>query len=563
VTRFLEALKELQKSVPPAIVREEHPVASRTSDAQPVTEASESGIKDIPTETQSRLRNLRALFPLKEPRQTQVYVLECLQKILSDDKYKFVVIDAPTGVGKTAINATIAALGNSITSTSGLNLMNQYINDFPNRYTELRGKANYACYEQPGKKCDNSKCTSGQKKDCYGCAYGEAKRAATSSRNVITNHHCLLSLTKANWLKEKKGIDYLILDEAHRLPEIATSVFSVELDPRMLKTFSFPDKIPEGSDWEPHVAFLNVLRNETGKSLEANASSDDLIAFAKRINDSILGLNLNDPGNVAITREEDPLTGELRVIRYAPINISEMMHRQVWSQVGKVVLSSATILDVNTFMSLSGLKLENTAYIRLPSEFPVEYGRVYYNQNVGILNKGNLVKKLPEIAEKVIQILRHHADHKGIIHTHTYLIGNALEKYLNEHADLKSRLLYAKDAKEQASVLERHYSDPKPTVLMSPSLTEGIDLKDDLARFQIMVRVPYPYYGDPLLTKRMELYPNYANMLTAMTLEQMRGRALRTPTDWAIAYMLDGNFTNFVNYNKNILSDHFLKSIVW
>jgi len=31
---------------------------------------------------------------------------------------------------------------------------------------------------------------------------------------------------------------------------------------------------------------------------------------------------------------------------------------------------------------------------------------------------------------------------------------------------------------------------------------EGLDLKDDLARFQIVMKMPYPSLGDPLIKRK-------------------------------------------------------------
>ncbi len=45
---------------------------------------------------------------------------------------------------------------------------------------------------------------------------------------------------------------------------------------------------------------------------------------------------------------------------------------------------------------------------------------------------------------------------------------------------------------QREEVIAEHVNSTKPTVLISPSLHTGLYLKDDLSRFQIITKVPYP-----------------------------------------------------------------------
>ena len=51
-------------------------------------------------------------------------------------------------------------------------------------------------------------------------------------------------------------------------------------------------------------------------------------------------------------------------------------------------------------------------------------------------------------------------------------------------------------------MLRKHYESKKQTVLISPSLHLGVDLKDDLSRFQVIVKVPYPDLTDKKITAK-------------------------------------------------------------
>jgi hypothetical protein len=110
-------------------------------------------------------------------------------------------------------------------------------------------------------------------------------------------------------------------------------------------------------------------------------------------------------------------------------------------------------------------------------------------------------------------------------------------------------------------VIIEHVNSTKPTVLISPSLYLGLDLKDDLSRFQIITKVPYPDLGDRWINEKRKLSGQWYNWQTGLRLVQGYGRSVRSKDDWAITYVLDSGFGNFVNKNKNILPDWFTEAI--
>ena len=63
-----------------------------------------------------------------------------------------------------------------------------------------------------------------------------------------------------------------------------------------------------------------------------------------------------------------------------------------------------------------------------------------------------------------------------------------------------------KDGKSQDDIISEHATDPTG-VLLSSSLWEGIDLKDDLSRFQVIAKVPYPNYTEKRTKAKMNKFP--------------------------------------------------------
>ena len=155
------------------------------------------------------------------------------------------------------------------------------------------------------------------------------------------------------------------------------------------------------------------------------------------------------------------------------------------------------------------------------------------------MNKSNIESTLPKIVQAVRKILDQHPDEKGIIHTHTFRIARVL-KY-----SIKGRRLLMHTSEDREEVLRMHLESPEPTVLLSPSMTEGVDLKGDLSRFQVVCKVPYPYYGDPLVRKRMNKWEWWYPLQTAKTLIQASGRSIRDAEDYAVTYILDADWESF------------------
>jgi Rad3-related DNA helicase len=90
-------------------------------------------------------------------------------------------------------------------------------------------------------------------------------------------------------------------------------------------------------------------------------------------------------------------------------------------------------------------------------------------------------------------------------------------------------------------------------------MIEGVDLKDDLARFQVILKIPYPTL-DEYTRRMMDLYPSYYENQVATAITQSYGRAVRSPEDEAKLYCLDGAFAR-LNGRKDLFTEYVLEAI--
>jgi Rad3-related DNA helicase len=88
------------------------------------------------------------------------------------------------------------------------------------------------------------------------------------------------------------------------------------------------------------------------------------------------------------------------------------------------------------------------------------------------------------------------------------------------------------------------------TILIGPTLNEGIDLPGDKCRFIIILKVPYPQIKDRLVEAKMHLFPLWYNYTTSNQIIQGIGRGNRFKDDWCITYILDSCFFNLYMATK-------------
>jgi len=142
-------------------------------------------------------------------------------------------------------------------------------------------------------------------------------------------------------------------------------------------------------------------------------------------------------------------------------------------------------------------------FIQIKSDFPVEH-RTIYPLNVAYLNYNNLqsTEVKSNIARSVDNLMSLHAKDKGIIHTTSYEQLNFIKENISQ---INARRLLVTDPEIQGDeVIYQHENSIRPTVLISPSLHTGLDLKD-LSRFQIITKVPYPNKSDRWTNAKREV----------------------------------------------------------
>jgi Rad3-related DNA helicase len=227
-----------------------------------------------------------------------------------------------------------------------------------------------------------------------------------------------------------------------------------------------------------------------------------------------------------------------------------------WGQ-QKIIFMSATILDTAGFCKALQLPKDKTGIIKMDHVFDPEKSPIIHYPT-GNMSYQYLDSTMPKIVNNIREILAMHPDEKGIIHTGNYKIAKAICESIDN-----PRLIMKEEDGSNEKLLKRHSKSSEATVLVSPSLTTGADLKDDLSRWQVIVKLPWPSLQDKRVQKKIEIDNDWyvAEMFRAFV--QACGRSTRSENDWSTTYVLDTSFYSWIYKYKHWFSKKFLQRIIW
>jgi Rad3-related DNA helicase len=530
-----------------------------------------------------------------EPNTAQTQILTQMHKAF-EDGYKFVIVSAPTGSGKSFISKTLANASDRCTDTWDklitsydafqVNQMGEYTNEeacldepphgafaltitksLQEQYkqlfdsaTLLKGKSNYPCELDNEFDVETAPCvfTTGLKQTCWmqnKCLYYNARNTALKSDFTALNYKMFLSTP--NHVKHR---NYIVCDEASELEGELVSQFSCNITrskwkkaginiPKLLS--KKPSQIRQ---WVMDIiddveTELRKLKDKLAKNPKLMTQSEKYKFLALRTFNMKLSLIYKTwPDCEYVAQNDDD------EIKLMPLKIDTLTDT-IFKYGDKIVLMSATIIDHKNFAKTLGI--DKYKYIEVGSAFDPEKSPIHINTKIR-LNYKNMQTSLPTVIKQVKQLCDHHKGVKGIIHTHTSYIANQIQRAVGNDP----RFLFRNDEQNNEHILEMHENSSEPTILVSPSLGYGVDLKDDLARFQIIVKAPYLPLGDERIKKLFELDKNWYSNAMLCNVVQQCGRGVRNKNDFCDTYIMDGCIYDAIVRNKDKLPKHFIDRFV-
>lgn len=494
------------------------------------------------------------------PRNNQIKALEWLEK--QDAKY--LILESPVGSGKSNIGIAYNEFlgGNSYILTPQRILQAQYEESFKDNeqvnLASFYGKSNYTCQQK------NTTCDVGSviKPPCAGCPFATAKRRAALAKNTVLNYKLAL-LQFAFGAKTFKARNLIIMDECHTLENHLIDFDALKITDWRCKRYNIPFKvqktIPDALIWMKED-YLPKMR-EIVKNMEQECEDIQFRAEdgEKLSNKDIKKLqefdSLADHVDevIVMCAKESALVEESFVLVHGPLEFqfkrlygAYTFARLVKPNAQKFLFMSSTVLNQKGFCKDLGIEPEESAFLSLDSDFPKENRPVYYIPTMKMNTSWSAPENHKErqaMADGIIKIVESHKEDTGIIHTGNFKIAEWLVREFKDYGI--SHHIYhhnPESGDDRNSVIEAFTTDVKPRILISPSSTEGLDLKEDLGRFAIFAKVPFGNLGDQWIKRRMELSTEWYQRQALINIIQGGGRVVRSKDDWGHVYILDGSF---------------------
>lgn len=527
-------------------------------------------------------------FPLGTMRAGQSNAIKFALDSFSAGK-RFVILEAPTGAGKSAIAITLTRFfEDAYYITIQKTLQDQLCKDFGeygrhgHLVVDLKGRNAYTCNYQMNPLTHTAK-TIKKWKDTgpHNCADGYCRRKGDSAcdecrgrceyfnqvEKAKTSRVCLMNfssfLYQTRYTQRFQPRQLLILDEGHNTESQLMSFIAVSISDTDFHGLKLPrlDSPEMYAAWLIQNNVIELLNTEMRIAIaqEDTRRADDLETQISRLTLFIAEMEKSDRGAWIFEYEDLPNKIDHRVT-FKPVVVDKYAQEYLFSMGVNVLIMSATILNVGVITRALGIKKEEVAAKRIASTFPVDHRPIYYRPATRVTGgSDNMDKWGNKLASAVNGIVEKYAGKRGIIHTHNFAIADMLLERCS--SEVSRRFLYQKQFKNKTQMLDVH-SQAKDTILVAPAMHEGLDLIDDLSRFQIICKMPFPnFYADKQLKARMEIDPQYYEWLTALKLTQSVGRSIRSETDWADTFIIDESFGWWLEKNKKLLPAWFVEAI--
>lgn len=537
-------------------------------------------------------------FPYKAIRPLQADAIHKMQEAW-ERGYKYVILEAPAGFGKSAVAITLAKQNpEAFILVSTKMLQDQYIREELFKTIQIKGRSNFKCLVSEKCTCDVGPClldkeckhkprrgsesvqincikiadTANDELWAYPdsplCPYWEQKCDGLNHRYPVMNYSYFLHETaySAHDFGKRR---LMICDEAHNMESELMNFVSFSISDADLELVHC--KIPKGStpiekwienlnDWAGNLTLEHENSREAALETRDNQKITRLVEKMKELSVKIdkcsfIAKELStDPKNWLIDLSEK---GEAIRVTFKPVFVKRWGIR--FSSMADIfLLQSATIIDAVSLADSLGLPEGECIFMRAGSDFTPEKRPVYFKP-IGKMSYNQKHETLPKLANEIKSLIGKYPDNKGVIHTHTYDIQEYLIKNIRSARFIANM---REDYRLRDEIIRKFIKSKEPLILVTPSAYEGMDFKDDICRWQVICKIPYPDLGDIQVKKRNELDSRWFQWKTVMRLVQTYGRGIRSNTDWCDTYLFDSSFTDLWRRSKDIFPVWFKEAIV-
>ena len=442
------------------------------------------------------------------------------------------------------------------------------------------------------------------------CPYQRARARIRQAQLIIVNHSLLFSHIQAGGAAEKgakRGIlfpdDFLVLDEAHTVPEVATEHFGLRVTSygvdRFLKSLYHPQRKRGllqklGSARERQLVedcldasslFFGHIRDRVlTQQPIVRIQNEDVCAPLPPEPFKILNQLLNDlanrledgPAREEITEQRGKLgtyftnirqflklaaeehvhwversgkQGQIVALRSAPIDVAPHIREALFKKDTSVILTSATLAmggQIEPFQHRIGAEQQRVAIEDSPFDYE-RHVRVYVAADIPQPTPNNPRLALEELADYIRWCALQVPGGSLVLFT-SYTDLNRCAEMLEPDLLAAGRPLFVQGKLHSRTELTKRFKHAKNAVLFgTDSFWTGVDVPGNALAQVIVTRLPFDVPSHPIAEARAEwVRDRGGNPFAELTLpdalvkfRQGAGRLIRTKTDRGLITILD------------------------
>lgn len=461
-------------------------------------------------------------------------LLRLEEKLDSSDVF---IIRAPVASGKTLMSMTIARYlqkkkkwKSRLLVPNNL-LLQQYLDSFPN-VTTLRKRESYTCelYANQSVKYDcgeHTRLTGTSKKRgayCKGCPYTTALKKAQVMPYVAINYY--------TYLAYKMYGEGLIVDEGHLLQGMIKDLAAKKL---WHHDYEFPS----------YVRTYGQLLRWTNERLTRTPNDRKLLELKQEL--------MSNKVHYLVEKSYALYRGEEReCLKLIPVDVKDQPPL-LWpmGKVKKLFFLSGTInrKDVEDM----GLGDRRITVIDAPSPIPIERRPFITDLKFNLSASAN-GRDVPALATYLLELAKV-KEGRGFIHA-PYSLARQLQPYLCQN----DRFLF--HSNQTKAEVFKEFQESAGKIMVASGMYEGIDLADDLARWQVICKVPWANLTEPAMQYLASQDPEgYANEAVRLVV-QAYGRVCRSPTDYGETIIVDRSFKRLYNQHGDLFPGWFKDAVL-
>lgn len=442
------------------------------------------------------------------------------------------------------------------------------------------------------------------------CHVMAARKAAGAADIVVVNHHLLcadMAIRDEGFGELLPQVEHVVIDEAHALPEVATSFFGQSFSTQVMAVLA-RDALAvglaharDGASWpdlcggvekacadlrmlltEPHrrVSWdaLNATGRdawraritELGKTLEAlgealaNNSERHLDIAQLQARSQELGERINrflaDEENEPVVRWMESSKHSL-AIHVTPYDIRDRFREELLRHQRSWVMVSATLAMGERFTHFQerlGMEDAETLIAESPFDFGAQ-GLLLVPERLPDPKAPDLIVQLLGDAD-IMQLIHECSGGIFILCTSLRAVNLAKERLISWSAAHPDRLLLVQGDMPRHTLIEQFRSHGRALLVGSHSFWEGVDVPGEALSMVLIDKLPFAPPDDPVLEARArwlerqgrDAFMSLQVPMAAIQLKQGVGRLIRSETDRGLVVVGDKRLAE-TPYGRKIL----------